>query len=211
MMPPPRISHDFGYVCKLKKVLHGLQQAPRAWFEKFSVLISSLGFVLNSHDFALFIKCTNAGRIILSLYVDDIIITGNDIDGIFILKTELARQFEMTDLGSLRYFMGIEVAYSPRGYFFSQSKYVADIVERARFTNNKTINTLIEVNIRHSSSDGVPLLDPTLYRTILLGAWYIYLTITRPYIIYVVYIVSQFVASLNIGQLFFVFCNIFGV
>ena len=119
MMPPPRISHDFGYVCKLKKVLHGLQQAPRAWFEKFSVLISSLGFVSNSHDFALFIKCTNAGRIILSLYVDDIIITGNDIDGIFILKTELARQFEMTDLGSLRYFMGIEVAYSPRGYFFS--------------------------------------------------------------------------------------------
>jgi len=82
-------------------------------------LISSLGFVSSSHDFTLFIKCTNAGRIILSLYIDDMIIIGNDIDGILVLKTELARQFEMKDLGSLRYFMGIEVAYSRRGYILS--------------------------------------------------------------------------------------------
>ena len=77
------------------------KQAPRAQFEKFSIVISSLGFVSSSHDSALFIKCTNAGRIILSLYVDDMIITGDDIDGILVLKTELARQFEMKDLGSL--------------------------------------------------------------------------------------------------------------
>ena len=91
IVPPPSVSHDSRYVCKLKKVLYGLKQAPRAWFEKFFVVILSLEFVCNSHDSALFIKCTNAGRIILSLYVDDIIITGNDIDGISVLKTELAR------------------------------------------------------------------------------------------------------------------------
>ena len=63
---PPGISHDSGYVCKLKKTLYGLKQASRAWFEKFSIVISSLGFVYSSHDSALFIKCTDAGRIILS-------------------------------------------------------------------------------------------------------------------------------------------------
>jgi len=101
MAPPPSVSHDSGYVCKLKKVFYGLKQAPRAWFEKFSVMISSLGFVSSSHDSALFIKSTDAGRIILSLYVDDMIITSDDIDGILALKTKLARQFEMKDLGSL--------------------------------------------------------------------------------------------------------------
>jgi hypothetical protein len=73
----------------------------------------------------------------------------------------------MKNLGYLRYFLGIEVAYLPKCYFFSQSKYFADNLERARLTDNKTINTLIKVSIRYSSSDGVPLLDPTLYRTII--------------------------------------------
>ena len=91
MEPPPGISHDFRYVCKLNKALYGLKQAPCAWFEKFYIVISSLGFVSSSHDSAFFIKCTDAGRIILSLYVDDMIITGDDIDGISVLKTELAR------------------------------------------------------------------------------------------------------------------------
>jgi hypothetical protein len=98
----------------------------------------------------------------------------------------------MKDLGSLRYFLGIEVAYSPRGYFLSQLKYVADILKRARLTDNKTVDTFIDVNARYSS-DGLPLTDPTLYHTIV-GSL-IYLTITRPDIAYVVHVVSQFVAS----------------
>ena len=94
----------------------------------------------------------------------------------------------MKNLGYLQYFLGIEVAYSPRGYLLSQSKYVANILEQARLTNNKTIDTLIEVNARYSSSNGLPLSGSTLYRTIIRSL--VYLIITRPYIAYVVYIVS---------------------
>jgi len=69
-----------------------MEQTPRAWFEKFSVVILFLGFVSSSHDSAFFfIKCTDIGHIIMSLYIDNMIITGDDNDGISVLKTELVR------------------------------------------------------------------------------------------------------------------------
>jgi hypothetical protein len=121
------------------------------------------------YDSSLFVKCTNTGRIILSLYVDDKVITGDDIDDISVLKTKLARQFEMKDLGSLQYFLGIEVAYSPRGYLLSQLKYIADILELARLTDNKIVHTLIKVNAKYFSFDDLPL-SILLYTILLLGA-----------------------------------------
>ncbi|PWA98143.1 gag-pol polyprotein [Artemisia annua] len=132
MTPPPGVSHKPGEVCKLKKALNGLKQAPRAWYEKFATVVTSLGFISSYRDSALFVKHSSVGRILLSLYVDDMIITGDDCVRIESLKLELAHRFAMKDLGLLRYFLGIEIASSPKGYILSQSKYIADLLDRAR-------------------------------------------------------------------------------
>ncbi|GFZ05457.1 hypothetical protein Acr_17g0010290 [Actinidia rufa] len=152
-----------------------------------------LGFSSSTYDSALFIKKSSKGTVLLLLYVDDMIITGDDLDGIATLKTFLSLQFEMKDLGSLSYFLGIEVSSSADGYSLSQTKYASDLLSHASLTDNKTVDTLLENNVWLNTSDGEPLSDPTLYRQ-LVGSL-IYLTVTRPDISHAVHIVSQFMSA----------------
>ncbi|GMP88882.1 hypothetical protein CsSME_00040705 [Camellia sinensis var. sinensis] len=119
MVPSPRLPHAPGEVCRLCKALYGFKQAPWAWLEKFSIVVCDLGFRTSDHDSALFLRSTSAGLIILLLYVNDMVISGDNLDGIFALKARLHHHFEMKDLRSLRYFLGIEVTSLPWGYLLS--------------------------------------------------------------------------------------------
>ncbi|XP_042415495.1 uncharacterized mitochondrial protein AtMg00810-like [Zingiber officinale] len=99
----------------------------------------------------------------------------------------------MKDLGLLRYFLGIEIAFSAKGYLLSQSKYIADLFKRARLTDNRVVDTPLDTNARYSLSNGSPLSDLNLYRTVV-GSL-VYLTVTRSDIAYAVHVVSQFVTA----------------
>ncbi|XP_039123420.1 uncharacterized mitochondrial protein AtMg00810-like [Dioscorea cayenensis subsp. rotundata] len=121
------------------------------------------------------------------------VITGDDVDNVLSLKQQLHTEFQMKDLGPLRYFLGLKVAYSRRGYLVSQQKYISTILQLADITDLRTAFTLIELHHQLSSSDGEPLSDPTRYRA-LVGAL-VYLTITWPNITYVVCVLSQFVSA----------------
>ncbi|KAL0554912.1 hypothetical protein IC582_008842 [Cucumis melo] len=130
---------------------------------------------------------------LLLLYVDDMIITGNDPQAISDLQHYLGQHFEMKDLGSLNYFLGLEVSRRSDGYLLSQAKYVSDLLASSGITDSNTASTPLDLNVHLTPYDGVPLEDVSLYRQ-LVGSL-IYLTVTHPDIAYVVHIVSQLMAA----------------
>ena len=93
MQPPPGLSIDSNKVCHLRRALYGLKQAPRVWFVKFSSTIFRLGYTTSPYGSALFLHHTDKGTILLLLYVDDMIITGDDLSGIQELKDFFSQQF----------------------------------------------------------------------------------------------------------------------
>ena len=112
------VSHNPKEVCKLTKALYCLNEAHRAWFKRFSIVVTSFDFYFNAHDSTHFVKSTSIDHILLSLYVDGMIIIGNYANGIALLKTELAQYFDMKDLDPLRYFLGIDLHVLLRVIFF---------------------------------------------------------------------------------------------
>ncbi|GFS37423.1 hypothetical protein Acr_00g0051930 [Actinidia rufa] len=133
------------------------------------------------------------GIVLLLLYVDDMIITRDDVYGISELQDFLHRHFEMKDLDPLSYFLGLEVSSGSTGYSLTQTKYASDLLTRAGLLDCKTASTPLEANARLTSLDGHLLSDVTLYRQLIDNL--IYLTVTRSNIAHAVHLVSQFMSA----------------
>jgi len=135
----------------------------------------------------LYIKESNGEILIVVLYVYDLIFTGSDDFLIVDLKEVMKSEFEITDLGLLRYFLGIEVKKIENDNFISQEKYVVDILERFKMQNSKPTPTPTIMGLKLSKEDCSSNVNPTLYE-IMIGSL-MYLTTTRPDIMYVVSLV----------------------
>jgi hypothetical protein len=132
MKPPPGFhTTRSGMVCRLHKSLYGLKQAARCWFAKLSTALKAYGFKQSLSDYSLFTLQQQGSILVVLVYVDDLIISGNDHVVISAFKTYLHTCFHMKDLGTLKYFLGVEVARSPTGILLSQRKYALDIVSEA--------------------------------------------------------------------------------
>jgi len=181
-------------VCRLRKALYGLKQAPRSWYVKIDTFFLQNGFVKSKNDPNLYVKKDEKGNVaLISLYVDDLIITGSAHKLIEEIKVQLSQVFEMKDLGELHYCLGIEVWREPGKTLITQSKYTKEILKKFNMTACKAMSTPLEQNAKLYREDGSKEADGTLYRQ-LVGSLN-YLTTTRPDIAYSVSILSQFMAK----------------
>ncbi|XP_059654674.1 uncharacterized mitochondrial protein AtMg00810-like [Cornus florida] len=121
------------------------------------------------------------------------IITGDDLTGIWELKKLLSCQFEMKDLGPLNYFLGLEITAATDGYYLTQAKCISDLLSKSGLFDSKIIDTPLEHSTRLNLHYGKSLRDGILYRQ-LVGSL-VYLTATLPDISNAVHIVSQFMAA----------------
>eukprot|EP00253_Pinus_taeda_P026496 PITA_26496 len=177
-------------VCKLKKALYGLKQAPRAWYSRIDVYLIENGFDKCDGEPTLYIKENDGKIIIVALYVDDLIFMSNDASLIANFKAVMKNEFEMTDLGFLRYFLGIEVDQSENGVFISQDKYVEAVLKRFNMQNNKATVTPTLMGLKLTKEDSSKDFDPKMYKSIV-GSL-MYLTATRPDIMHAVSLISRF-------------------
>ena len=179
-----------GKVCKLRKALYGLKHTPRAWFGRFTQAMKLIEYEQCNGEYTLFFKHKLQGLITLLVYVDDIIITGNDSLEIKRLEEHLANNFQVKQLGPLKYFLGIEFARSSEGILMTQQKYILDLLEEVKQTNCHINDTPIEVNHRLTISEDDPKIEAGSYQEIV--GKLIYLAQTRPDICYSVNVLSQF-------------------
>jgi hypothetical protein len=155
-------------------------------------------------DHHVFFKKTRIRVVILVVYVDDIVITRNDKEGIQILINHLSSSFLTKNLGKLRYVLGIEVGKSNAGINLSQKKYTLDILQDTGYLGSKPVATPMEPNLKLMPDKGDFVDDSDTYRR-LMGKL-IYLTIPRPDISYAVSIVSQFMTNPQLPHMNAIIC-----
>ena len=125
---PPGFSNEYegNKVYKLKKSLYGLKQSPRAWFDRLTKVLKNQGYQQGQSYHTMFFKQIGNGmKTILIVYVDDIILTRNNVSELERLKNILAKEFEFKDLGQMKYFLGMEVARTKKGINVSQKQKMA--------------------------------------------------------------------------------------
>ncbi|KAK4254159.1 hypothetical protein QN277_020331 [Acacia crassicarpa] len=188
-LPPGFPGKKPNQVCKLKRSLYGLKQSPRAWFDRFTRVMKKHGFTQGQSDHTLFVKHYNGKMTILTVYVDDIILTGDDEVEINQIKKALAREFQIKDLGEMKYFLGMEVARSKGGIYISQRKYVLDLLKESGMTGCRPSDTPIQVDKINEGANLGKSVDIGNYQRMV--GKLIYLSHTRPDIAFAVSMVSQ--------------------
>ena len=165
--PPGFAASDKSLVCRLNKAIYGLKQAPRAWFDKLKSALLQHGFQASRCDPSLFLLHQGKLQIMVLVYVDDIIITGNSTSFITSLIKLLNDKFSLKQLGQLDYFLGIQVSHLPNGsILLSQTKYLTDLLSKVNMLNANAMPTPMASTSKLSKVGSIPVEDPTQFRSV---------------------------------------------
>ncbi|KAL1218311.1 Retrovirus-related Pol polyprotein from transposon TNT 1-94 [Cardamine amara subsp. amara] len=180
-------------VYKLKRALYGLRQAPRAWYSRIESYFMREGFKKCYCEHTLFVKTEGVNVLIVSLYVDDLIYTSNSEAILVSFKSSMMMEFSMTDLGRMKYFLGVEVTQDEQGIFISQKKYAMETLNKFGMEDCNPVKNPTVPGCKLTREGAGELVNPTLFKK-LVGSLR-YLTATRPDLIYSVNLVSRFMES----------------
>ena len=167
-----------GCVCRLCKALYGLKQAPHAWHDKIVEYLITIGFCMADAEYSLYVQVSDKGIVVITIYVDDLIVGGDKEDEIEHVKGLLKQKFEMKDLEDMCYFLGIEVIRTPEGIWLSQRQYVLDMLSKYGMASCKPISVPLDQNGKVSADASYVLEDAIEYMKIV-GSM-IYVTISNP-------------------------------
>ncbi|KAI3810737.1 hypothetical protein L1987_20359 [Smallanthus sonchifolius] len=174
--------HNINKVYKLDKALYGLHQAPRAWYETLSKHLLSNGFDRGQIDSTLFIRKAGGDILLVQVYADDIIFGSTNEGMCREFEKVMKSKFEMSNMGELSFFLGLQVSQRENGIYLHQTKYVQDILSKYKMSDSTTYGTPIPVNHGlHPDRDGNDV-DSRLYRG-MIGSL-MYPTASRPDIMF---------------------------
>jgi hypothetical protein len=177
-------------VYRLHKALYGLRQAPRAWNAKLDLTLKKMGFEQNAYEAAMYRRGQGDSLLVIGVYVDDLIITGADQQRIEAFKNKMKQTFDMSDLGPLSLYLGVEVRQTDGSITLKQTHYAKKILELGGMTDCNPATTPMEERLKLSKESTAREVDPTLYRR-LVGSLR-YLVHTRPDLPFSVGYVSRF-------------------
>ena len=152
-------------VYKLRKALYGLKQAPRAWYSQIDGYFNEKGFKRSLSEPTLYVKKNEAGDILIAaIYVDDLLFTGNNESMIKEFKSEMLKRYEMSDMGQLCHFLGIEIYQDVDGVFISQRKYAENILKNQHMFGCNYMDSPLSVNDKLKKEDGGKKVNAILYQ-----------------------------------------------
>jgi len=187
------------HVYKLKKALYGLKQAPRALYERLTQFLVNQGYRKGGIDNILFVKDNNGRLMITQIYVNDIVFGGMLNKMVQLFVQQMQSEFEMSLVGELNYFLGLQVKQMEDTIFTSQSKYAKNIVNKFGMDNGSHKRTPVATHLKLFKDENGVVVDQSMYRS-MIGSL-LYLTASRPDITFAIGVCARYQAEPKMSHL----------
>jgi hypothetical protein len=167
------LTDNLDYVCKLKKALYGLKQTPQAWYYRLDKFLQDKGFKKGIVDNILYIKSKGYDLLVVLVYVDDIIFGCTNDPSVQWFPNSMQTEFEMSLIGELPYFIGLQINQTSTGLSISQEKYLKEMLKKFHMEDSSPVSTPMVVGCKLSKYDISPDVDQRAYRSMIDSLLYI--------------------------------------